>query len=132
MGANAMAAKVIDAIRGLERERFRAMVDGNGPQLDVLLSDNVIYVHTNGKRETKQQFIDAITAGRRRYRQIEIQSQDVLPVGRETCVVTGRALIEMEANNGALLFPIAYTAIQAQEEGQWRLIAWQATRCSLE
>jgi hypothetical protein len=127
-----MAAKVIEAIRGLERERFRAMVDGNGPQLDALLSDNVIYVHTNGKRETKQQFIDAITAGRRRYRQIEIQSQDVLPVGRETCVVTGRALIEMEANSGALLFPIAYTAIQAQEEGQWRLIAWQATRCALE
>jgi hypothetical protein len=127
-----MAAKVIEAIRGLERDRFRAMVEGNGQQLDALLSDNVIYVHTNGKRESKQQFIDAITAGRRRYRQIEVQSQDVLPVGRETCVVTGRALIEMEANNGALLFPIAYTAIQAQEDGKWRLIAWQATRCAIE
>ncbi|SEI55636.1 nuclear transport factor 2 family protein [Paraburkholderia diazotrophica] len=127
-----MAAKVIEAIRGLERDRFRAMVEGNGQQLDALLSDNVIYVHTNGKRESKQQFIDAITAGRRRYRQIEIQSQDVLPVGRETCVVTGRALIEMEANSGALLFPIAYTAIQAQEDGRWRLIAWQATRCAIE
>jgi len=132
MGANAMAAKVIEAIRGLERDRFRAMVEGNGQQLDALLSENVIYVHTNGKRESKQQFIDAITHGRRRYRQIEIQSQDVLPVGRETCVVTGRALIEMEANNGALLFPIAYTAIQAQEDGKWRLIAWQATRCAIE
>ena len=127
-----MAAKVIEAIRGLERDRFRAMVEGNGQQLDALLSENVIYVHTNGKRESKQQFIDAITHGRRRYRQIEIQSQDVLPVGRETCVVTGRALIEMEANNGALLFPIAYTAIQAQEDGKWRLIAWQATRCAIE
>ncbi|MEX3930548.1 nuclear transport factor 2 family protein [Paraburkholderia phymatum] len=127
-----MAAKVIEAIRGLERDRFRAMVEGNGQQLDALLSDNVIYVHTNGKRESKQQFIDAITGGRRRYRQIEIQSQDVLPVGRETCVVTGRALIEMEANSGALLFPIAYTAIQAQEDGKWRLIAWQATRCAIE
>jgi hypothetical protein len=127
-----MAAKVIDAIRGLERERFRAMVDADGTLLDELLSDSVIYVHTNGKRETKQQFIDAITAGRRRYRQIEIQSQDVLPVGRETCVVSGRALIEMEANNGALLFPIAYTAIQTQEDGRWRLLAWQATRCALE
>lgn len=132
MGANAMVAKVIEAIRGLERDRFRAMVEGNGQQLDALLSENVIYVHTNGKRESKQQFIDAITHGRRRYRQIEIQSQDVLPVGRETCVVTGRALIEMEANNGALLFPIAYTAIQAQEDGKWRLIAWQATRCAIE
>ena len=127
-----MVAKVIEAIRGLERDRFRAMVEGNGQQLDALLSENVIYVHTNGKRESKQQFIDAITHGRRRYRQIEIQSQDVLPVGRETCVVTGRALIEMEANNGALLFPIAYTAIQAQEDGKWRLIAWQATRCAIE
>jgi hypothetical protein len=128
-----MSAKVIEAIRGLERDRFRAMVDGNGSLLDSLLSENVSYVHTNGKRETKRQFIDGITAGRRRYRQIEIQSQEVLPVGRETCViVTGRALIEMEANNGALLFPIAYTAIHAQVDGQWRLVAWQATRCAIE
>jgi hypothetical protein len=127
-----MAAKVIEAIRGLERERFRAMVDGDGTSLDQLLSDNATFVHTNGKRETKQQFIDAITAGRRRYRQIEIQSQDVLPVGSDAWVISGRVLIEMEANNGALLFPVAYTAIQTQEGGQWRLIAWQATRCAIE
>jgi hypothetical protein len=127
-----MAAKVIEAIRALERDRFRAMVDGDIPLLNQLLSDCVSFVHTNGKRETKQQFIDAISVGHRRYRQIEVQSQDVVPVGRDTCVVTGRALLEMEANNGALLFPIAYTAIQAQEEGHWRLVAWQATRCALE
>jgi hypothetical protein len=127
-----MAADVIEEIRGLEQDRFRAMVDGNGPSLGVLLSDNLSYIHTNGKRETKQQFVDAIAAGRRRYRQIEIQSQDVRPVGRETCVVTGRVLIEMEANNGALLFQIAYTAIHAQEDGQWRLVAWQATRSAIE
>ncbi|REE20448.1 MULTISPECIES: nuclear transport factor 2 family protein [unclassified Paraburkholderia] len=127
-----MAAKIIEAVRELERERFRAMVDGDGPSLDALLADNVSYVHTNGKRETKRQFIDGITTGRRRYRQIEIQSQEVLPVGREICVITGRALIEMEANNGALLFPIAYTAIHMQEDGRWRLIAWQATRCAIE
>jgi Domain of unknown function (DUF4440) len=127
-----MAAKVIEAIRVLERDRFRAMVDGDVPLLNQLLSDNASFVHTNGKRETKQQFMDAISAGHRRYRQIEVQSQDVLPVGNGTCVVTGRALFEMEANNGALLYPIAYTAIQAQEGGQWRLVVWHATRCALE
>jgi len=127
-----MAAKVIEAIRALERDRFRAMVDGDVPLLNQLLSDSVSFVHTNGKRETKQQFIDAISGGHRRYRQIELQSQDVLAVGRDTCVVTGRALLEIEANNGALLFPIAYTAIQAQEGGHWKLVAWQATRCALE
>ncbi|QIE22301.1 hypothetical protein SBC1_03460 [Caballeronia sp. SBC1] len=122
----------IEAIRELERERFRAMVDGDGELLDALLSENASYVHTNGKRETKRQFIDAIMAGRRRYRQIEIQSQDVIPGGRDTWIVYGRALLEMESKNGALLFPIAYTAIHIQVDGQWQLLAMQATRVALD
>ena len=122
----------IEAIRELERDRFRAMVDGDGELLDALLSENASYVHTNGKRETKRQFIDAITAGRRRYRQIEIQSQDVIPGGRDTWIVYGRALLEMESKNGALLFPIAYTAIHIQVDGQWQLLAMQATRVALD
>ena len=122
----------IEAIRELERERFRAMVDGDGELLDALLAENASYVHTNGKRETKRQFIDAITAGRRRYRQIEIQSQDVMPGGRDTWIVFGRALLEMESKNGALLFPIAYTAIHIQVDGHWQLLAMQATRVALD
>jgi hypothetical protein len=122
----------IEAIRELERDRFRAMVDGDGELLDALLAENASYVHTNGKRETKRQFIDAITAGRRRYRQIEIQSQDVIPGGRDTWIVYGRALLEMESKNGALLFPIAYTAIHIQVDGQWQLLAMQATRVALD
>jgi hypothetical protein len=122
----------IEAIRELERDRFRAMVDGDGELLDVLLAENASYVHTNGKRETKRQFIDAITAGRRRYRQIEIQSQELMPGGRDTWIVYGRALLEMESKNGALLFPIAYTAIHIQVDGQWQLLAMQATRVALD
>jgi uncharacterized protein (TIGR02246 family) len=127
-----MPAKTIEAIRNLERDRFRAMVEGDGAALESLLAENVSYVHTNGKRETKRQFIDAITAGRRRYRQIEIQSQDVMTAGKDTCLVTGRALVEMESKNGALLFPIAYLAIHVQTDGHWLLLALQATRVALE
>ncbi len=61
--------------------------------------------HERQARDQKRQFIDVITAGRRRYRQIEIQSQDVIPAGKDTCLVSGHALIEMESKNGALLFP---------------------------
>ncbi|VXB48042.1 conserved hypothetical protein [Burkholderia sp. 8Y] len=127
-----MPARTFEAIRGLERDRFRAMVESDGAALEALLAENVSYVHTNGKRETKRQFIDAITAGRRRYRQIEIQTQDVVSAGPETCLVSGRALVEMESKNGALLFPIAYTAIHVQTGGQWQLLALQATRVALE
>jgi hypothetical protein len=122
----------VEAIRERERDRFRAMVDSDGEVLDALLAENASYVHTNGKRESKRQFIDAITAGRRRYRQIEIQSQDLMPGGRDTWIVYGRALLEMESKNGALLFPIAYTAVHIQIDGQWQLLAMQATRVALD
>jgi hypothetical protein len=128
-----MAAKVIEAVRELERGLFRAMVEADEAALEAQLSDQLCYVHTNGKRENKRQFIEAICAGRRRYEMIEVQSQDVLPMGETACVVSGRALMEMAANNGALVFPIAYTAVQIREaSGQWRLMAWQATRCATE
>jgi hypothetical protein len=38
----------------------------------------------------------------------------------------------MESKNGALLFPIAYTAIHIQVDGQWQLLAMQATRVALD
>ncbi|CAH2770184.1 MAG: Zn-dependent hydrolases, including glyoxylases [uncultured Caballeronia sp.] len=44
----------------------------------------------------------------------------------------GRALLEMESKNGALLFPIAYTAIHIQVDEQWQLLAMQATRVALD
>jgi hypothetical protein len=131
-----MAAKfsetVVNTVRELERERFRAMVEADGDQLDALLSDGVSYIHTNGKRETKAQFLAAITNGKRRYRQIEAESQDILLASDSMCIVTGKALVELEANNGAILFHIAYTAVQVLESDGWRLAAWQATRCATE
>ncbi|MCF7696674.1 nuclear transport factor 2 family protein [Mycetohabitans rhizoxinica] len=95
-------AKVIETIRGLERKRFQ------------------------------QQVIDSIVGGRRRYRQIEVQSQEIVPLSHDICMVNGRVLIEMEANSGALVYPIAYTAVQANDNGHWRLVVWHATRCAVE
>ncbi len=127
-----MAAKVIDTIRDLERDRFRAMVDGDEEALEVLLSERLWYVHTNGKRENKRQFIEAVTVGRRRYRLIEVQSQDIMAPGEGAYLVNGRALVDMAANNGGVVFTIAYTAIHVREPEGWRLLAWQATRCATE
>ena len=120
-----MAAKfsetVVNTVKELERERFRAMVEADGDQLDALLSDSVSYIHTNGKRESKAQFLTAITNGKRRYRQIEAESQDILLASDSMCIVTGKALVELEANTGAILFHIAYTAVQVLESDGWRL-----------
>ncbi|GAB3628646.1 hypothetical protein PTE30175_05257 [Pandoraea terrae] len=122
-----MAGKHIDAVRSLEAARFSAMVEGDVEQLDSLLADGIHYVHSNGKRETKEQFLGALSSGRRRYRDIEIQAQELRQFG-DTVVVTGKLYVELETATGSLASQMTYTAVHVREADEWRLISWQATR----
>lgn len=122
-----MVGKHIDAVRALETARFDAMVEGDVEQLDSLLADGMHYVHSNGKRETKREFLDALTSGRRRYLDIDIRAQELRQFG-DTVVVTGKVWVELETATGSLESQMAYTAVHVREAEEWRLISWQATR----
>ncbi|WP_374618804.1 nuclear transport factor 2 family protein [Pandoraea sp.] len=122
-----MAGKHIDAVRERESARFDAMVEGDVEQLDALLADGLHYVHSNGKRETKREFLDALTSGRRRYLDIDIRAQELRQFGN-TVVVTGKLKVELETATGSLESQMAYTAVHVLEADEWHLISWQATR----
>lgn len=122
-----MAGKHVNVVRELEEARFSAMVEGDVEQLESLLADGIHYVHSNGKRETKQEFLGALSSGRRRYRDIEIRAQEVREFG-DTVVVTGKLWVELETATGSLTSQMMYTAVHIREADQWRLISWQATR----
>ena len=122
-----MAGKHIDAVRERESARFDAMVEGDVEQLDSLLADGLHYVHSNGKRETKREFLDALTSGRRRYLDIDIRAQELRQFGN-TVVVTGKLKVELETATGSLESQMAYTAVHVLEADEWHLISWQATR----
>lgn len=122
-----MAGKHIDAVRELEAARFSAMVEVDVEKLDSLLADGVRYVHSNGKCETKQQFLGALTSGRRRYLDIQSTYQQLHQFG-DTVVVIGKLLVELETATGSLESQMIYTAVHVREAEAWRLISWQATR----
>lgn len=126
-----MSGKSIDKVRALETARFAAMVDSDIDQLRVLLNDDMNYVHSNGKCETKQQFLDALESGRRRYLDIQVKSQELRQFG-DTVVVIGRLWMELSSANGPLPSSMTYTAVHVLQQNQWQLISWQATRTAAE
>jgi ketosteroid isomerase-like protein len=122
-----MAGKHIDAIRELEAARFSAMVEVDVEKLDSLLADGVRYVHSNGKCETKQQFLGALEEKEGRYLDIQPSDQQLHQFG-DTVVVIGKLLVELETATGSLESQMIYTAVHVREAEAWRLISWQATR----
>ncbi|MFJ2992248.1 nuclear transport factor 2 family protein [Pandoraea sp. NPDC087047] len=124
-----MAGKHIDAVRELESARFEAMVEGDVDELEKLLADDLFYVHSNGKRETKREFLEAISSGRRRYLDIDVdpKAQELREFG-DTVVVTGKLKVELETATGSLASQMTYTAVHKLLSEAWRVISWQATR----
>ncbi|VVE36550.1 nuclear transport factor 2 family protein [Pandoraea anhela] len=124
-----MAGKHIDEVRRRESARFEAMIDGNIDELEKHLADGLSYVHSNGKRESKGEFLNALSSGRRKYAAIDVTAQELREFG-DTVVVTGRLDVELETATGSLNSQMVYTAVHVLEAGVWHLISWQATRAA--
>ncbi|VVE64723.1 hypothetical protein PCA31118_01739 [Pandoraea captiosa] len=117
----------IDEVRRRESERFEAMIECDVDKLSTLLADGLHYVHSNGKRESKAEFLNALSSGRRKYAAIDVTGQELRQFG-DTVVVTGKLDVELETATGSLNSLMMYTAVHVREAGTWHLISWQATR----
>ena len=63
LSTHAVAFQVERAIEALEDKRYAAMERADREVLEQLLADDLTYVHTSGRVETKSQFINSIESG---------------------------------------------------------------------
>jgi len=114
-------------LREIDRTRFRAMVENDLEHLAALLSEDLVYVHTDGIVESKPEFLARLRSGSLRYRSIEPTDVRVRTFGN-AAIVTGRS--QMAVTNGGVdrEFAIRYTAVYAVRVNRWQLVSWQSTR----
>jgi hypothetical protein len=111
-----------------EALRQRALVDADLPALQRLLADELRFVHSNGRADTKPALLDALGAGRLDY--VSARARDVVArVYGDAGVVAGSTVLEVRAA-GAPSQPLrnVFTAVYARRDGAWRLVAYQSTR----
>ena len=116
-----------EAVLALEAERGRAMVAGDLAVLDRILAADAIYTHSNGRAETKREFIDAIRSGGRKYVRMTSSGLHVRRAG-DAVVVTGNADGEVVAGGATIPLALIYTAVYAETGGSWKLVAYESTR----
>lgn len=113
--------------------RFAAMVAGDGAALAPLLADDLTYTHSNGRVETREQFLESIRSKALQYRSIE-PADVVARVYGEAAVVTGRAAMKVLSNGQELAMAVRFTAVYVRRDRRdqrtagWLLAAWQTTR----
>ncbi|WP_246169173.1 nuclear transport factor 2 family protein [Rudanella paleaurantiibacter] len=116
------------AVLAAEKARFDAQVAKDYDALGKLLTDDLVYTHSNGNVDGKESFIQSIKDGKSSYNTIDVKEQKVRVYGN-TAIINGRCDIKMNAPDGKLTdLRLRYTDVYVKRNGRWQMATWQSLR----
>lgn len=107
--------------------RFAAMVKGDWAALEAALADDLTYVHSTARLESKAEHVANLRAGMPSYRGAAPRDRRVRALG-QVGVVNGVSEMHVERDGKEQHFTVRYLAVYAKSAERWRMIAWQSTR----
>lgn len=116
-----------DEISALEERRYAAMEAGDLEALGALLSDRLIYSHSDGSQDTKASYLATLSDGTLRYRKTWHEVKTVLPAGADAAVALGTMGADITRHGTDRTIGSLTCAVWAREDGAWRLLAYQPT-----
>jgi ketosteroid isomerase-like protein len=107
--------------------RFDAMRKEDWPALEAVLADDLTYVHSTARQETKAEHVGNLRAGKPHYRGIAPRDRRVRVHGT-IGIVNGVSEMHVERDGKEQRFTVRYLAVYAKTANDWRMIAWQSTK----
>ena len=123
----AQPAKTEADVLQADDRRFDAMRKGDWAALDAVLADDLTYVHSTARLESKAEHIGNLKAGKPHYRGIAPRDRQARVHGN-LGVVNGVSEMHVENAGKEQRFTVRYLAVYAKAGDTWRMIAWQSTR----
>ncbi|HYI95895.1 MAG TPA: nuclear transport factor 2 family protein [Bryobacteraceae bacterium] len=124
-----LAAGPEDAIKQAEKDWAGAVVTKDYAVLDRVLSDDLAYTHSDGRLDSKSEFIEALRSGKQAYNAAEHESIDVRLISKDVALV--RARLKMTAAvAGQSATPANFSVLRVYKllNGKWQLVGHQSAR----
>ena len=107
--------------------RFQAMVKQDWAALDAALADDLVYVHSSARVESKGEHVGNLKAGKPYYRGASPRERKVRVRG-DVAIVNGVSDMHVENAGKEQRFTIRYLAVYAKIADRWQMTAWQSTK----
>lgn len=120
---------VIAAVKA-DKARLAAMMAGDGEALGRLMSDQLRFVHSDGRVESKPDYIKNLMAGDTAYTGAKTSELETTQVSNDVVVIIGVQEMRKKLGTEWSDIKLRYLAVWRNENGAWRMIAWQSARPS--
>ena len=119
-----MGSDQVNAVTAAVEALRKAMVAGDKSALDKLVAEELSYGHSSGRLETKAEFIADVTSGKAGFSSIELSDQTVTLV--DNIALARHVFVGASRRHGAT--KLSNLTVWLQRQGQWTLVARQATK----
>lgn len=107
--------------------RFQAMVKQDWTALNAALADDLVYVHSTARVESKKEHVGNLTSGKPNYRGASPRERTVRVYGH-VALINGVSDMHVENGGKEQRFTIRYLAVYAKLADRWQMTAWQSTK----
>lgn len=129
---SARNAAAVQEVEKLERERFAAQVSKDYPFLEKAFADDLVYTHSNGKQNTKAEYLQSIHEGKSVYDKIEVESINVRAYhGGTAAAVNGQIIIYQpnKPDGTPNVAHLKYVTMQMKDPKKgWQVVLWQSQK----
>jgi ketosteroid isomerase-like protein len=124
------ASPAVEAVLAADQARLAALMAGDAAALTRLFSDELLFVHSDGRIEGKADYVRNLLAGDTAYAQartLNLRSQEPAP---GVVVLIGAQEMRKRLGPDWSEVKLRFLAVWRQEAGAWRMVSWQSMRPS--
>ncbi len=92
-----------------------------------MLCKDLIYTHSSARIDTKESILANMESGATVYKSVVPSDVKAMDLGGSV-VLTGNARISVSAHGEARSFGVRFTDVYQNQNGTWRMVAWQSTK----
>ena len=130
LAAEIRAEPAANAALKADQARLAAMAAGDAAALGKLMSDQLKFVHSDGRVEAKQDYVRNVLAGDVAYADVKTFEVETTLIASDVVAVFGGQQMRKRLGAEWSNITLRYLGVWRNESGSWRLVAWQSARPS--
>jgi hypothetical protein len=120
-------SKTEQQILDLSKRKFDWLINKQYDSLDLLLDDQLKYIHSNGWVQSKKEVMDDSRSGKLVYQKVDVM-ESAVRIYDKTAIVTGKGKFSGVNSNNPFALELTYTEVYIKNKNRWLLASRHANR----
>ena len=116
---------VIQEIESLDAKRSQAILSKDYKALEILIGEDLRYIHSSSVQEDKKQYLDKLASGHYIYHGLDVLQREFRVIG-DVVLVNGDLRINVEVAGTKKIVMSRYLQVWAKRTSGWQMVSWSS------